>query len=336
MIRLLIRRSVWVVALALWLAPIAAAQPGPPAQCRTVGMAIPDDDPAGVTDSFVISGSGSSVSSLELYLDLMHSFVGDLRVVLTHVDTGTSAILVDQPLFTGVGFGCAGNDLDLTLADGEALTIENDCTNVTDSQAFINGGRYRPGDPPADLLAAFAGESLDGTWTLNVSDNAQFDTGILGSWCLDPGAPEEADLSLTKSGALEPDGTIAYQIEIANAGPANASGVEVTDSLDPCVAYLSDDCGGTDVPPWTWSLGSLANGATAVCNVTVDATGCAGTVINSAAVTAFDQVDPNPGNESDSVSLLVGVDIPALDRAGMLLLLIGMALGALVLLRRRA
>lgn len=320
----------------LWTPAPIVAQPGPPARCRTANLAIPDNDPGGVTDSLVVSGSGSAVSSLELYIDLTHSFVGDLRLLLTHVDTGTSAVVVDRPLRAGSGFGCSGNDMDLTLADGEALTIEDDCTNVTASPAYLTNGRYRPGDPPADLMASFGGESLDGTWTLNVSDNAGFDTGILGSWCLDPGAPMEADLSLTKSGTLELDDTITYEIEVANAGPANASGVMVTDPLDPCVVYLSDDCGGTDVPPWTWAVGALAAGASATCTVSVDAAGCAGSVVNSAAITAFDQIDPNPGNESDSVSLLVGVAIPTLDRAGLLLLLIAMALGALVLLRRRA
>ena len=43
-------------------------------------------------------------------------------------------------------------------------------------------GNYPGTLTPYQSLGAFTGHPLDGTWTLNVSDNAGIDTGTLDSW----------------------------------------------------------------------------------------------------------------------------------------------------------
>jgi uncharacterized repeat protein (TIGR01451 family) len=330
-------RSVLVILALACLAGGAWAQPGPPAQCSSPAAAIPDNTPGGVSDDLVISGSGLNVSDLEVYLNITHSWVGDLQVNLEHTDTATSELLVDRPGQPGVStFGCNGNNMDLTLADGEALTIENDCSNVTANEAFIIGGRYQPGDPPANLLASWAGESFDGTWRLTVTDNAGGDTGTLNQWCLDPGAPVFIDLGITKSGVANPDSTIDYTITVTNNGPGDATGVTVTDPLPACTTYISDDCGGTNTPPWTWNIGALANGASAVCVVTVDGSACTGTVSNTASVTG-DQSDTSAANDNSTSDVTLGsvLEIPTLDTVGLAVLLVLLAAAALLLIRRR-
>jgi hypothetical protein len=47
-------------------------------------------------------------------------------------------------------------------------------------------GGYTGSYTPDELLSAFDGQSLSGTWTLNVSDNASPDTGTLQSWGMSP------------------------------------------------------------------------------------------------------------------------------------------------------
>ena len=54
-------------------------------------------------------------------------------------------------------------------------------TDCQDTAAYPEA-RYRPANP----LAAYAGLTLTGNWTLTVSDNAEFDTGQLQEWCLLP------------------------------------------------------------------------------------------------------------------------------------------------------
>ncbi len=109
--------------------------------------------------------------------------------------------------------------------------------------------------------------------------------------------PEEADLSLSKAASVD-DATVIFALEVTNNGPADATGVSVTDELPECTTYVSDDCDGDAGPPFLWEPGDLVNGATASCNVTVDASTCEGEQTNTATVEA-EQTDPNPDNNSD-------------------------------------
>src|SRR5918999_1292608 len=114
-----------------------------------------------------------------------------------------------------------------------------------------------------------------------------------------------ADLALTKAdppGRAPTGRNMTYTLTVTNNGPDAASGVTVTDQLPPSVTFVSatpsqgscSESGGIV----TCSLGTLGNGATATVNIVVKPT-TAGTITNTASVTAFDQ-DPNQGNNADS------------------------------------
>ncbi len=146
----------------------------------------------------------------------------------------------------------------------------------------------------------------------------------------------DADLTLTKDGELV-GSQIVYTLTVTNNGPDDAENVEVTDPLPPEVTYNSDDCGGTNVPPWTWIIGLLPVNASATCNLTVDVNPDAtGEITNTATVTS-DQSDPAPGDESDTAVIGIGsvLEIPALGKVGLLLLVVLLAgLGALMIARK--
>lgn len=75
------------------------------------------------------------------------------------------------------GPGNDGNNFCQTaLDDGAASSIQD----VLFSQAPFTG-TFRPATPES----AFAGENGDGTWILNVSDVAGFDTGSVRAFSLD-------------------------------------------------------------------------------------------------------------------------------------------------------
>jgi len=111
-----------------------------------------------------------------------HSWVGDLIFTLEHVDTGTTAVIIDRvgvPVVSTVG--CGGDDILAEIDDEAALPVEDECA---DAVPTINGS-FIGGDPANNsLLAAFAGEDINGTWTMTVSDNAGLDTGVMNEWCL--------------------------------------------------------------------------------------------------------------------------------------------------------
>jgi uncharacterized repeat protein (TIGR01451 family) len=111
-----------------------------------------------------------------------------------------------------------------------------------------------------------------------------------------------ADLEITKVDS--PDTVIAgnqlvYTVTVTNNGPSDAQNVVVTDTLPAGVTYVSDDCSltGTQGTTVTWNIGTMSNGASAVCNITVTAPTTSGTIINSASVTS-DTTDPDTGNNS--------------------------------------
>jgi len=152
---------------------------------------------------------------------------------------------------------------------------------------------------------------------------------------------QDADLVIDKTGVVTDD-QIVYTITVTNGGPDDATNTVVTDTLPAEVTYVSDDCGGANVPPWTWNIGTLANGAMATCNITVDVDPLfEGTISNTASVTA-DQTDPTPGNESSTVDLFVEgpvtnpLEIPTLGTIGFALLALLLIAGAIYLIRRRA
>lgn len=166
--------------------PAATATPTPtpfdgPSFCRTPGKAIPDNDAGGVDDPLEIPNN-ISISDLDVFVrigpdQLPGAFVGDMVVKLTHDDTGTSIILINRPLFPENSVGCAAYGIDTLLDDEGMMPVEDSCDH-TEGPGLR--GRLIPNDP----LSAFDGESLAGTWILNVSDQGFLDDGTLDAWCL--------------------------------------------------------------------------------------------------------------------------------------------------------
>jgi len=147
--------------------------PAPDPLCATVGQAIPDDDPQGLSNTLAIGDVGA-IDELDVSLAIDHTWVGDLVVDLEHEPSGTTVRLVDRP----GDQGCQGNDINIVLDDQAPVDVQTDCQDT----AAYPEARYRPANP----LAAYAGLTLTGNWTLTVSDNAEFDTGQLQEWCLLP------------------------------------------------------------------------------------------------------------------------------------------------------
>jgi uncharacterized repeat protein (TIGR01451 family) len=134
------------------------------------------------------------------------------------------------------------------------------------------------------------------------------------------GTTTSADLSVTKDvdDATPNEGdTIKYTIIVANAGPDTANNIEITDTLPTGVTYVSDNVtqGAFNDVTGVWSVGSLANGASATLQITVNVDiGTAGdTITNTAELTAADESDPDstPDNnnpaEDDQDSAVITV-----------------------------
>jgi len=147
---------------------------------------IPNNLPdIGITSTITIDCPNNRISNLEVLVQIAHTWVGDLEVMLTKVG-GPSVVLLDRPGLQpplpppGSCCGCGGNDVDAIFSDNGTLDAETQCDNSPAIHGLVIAG------DPADntLMASFAGEDFCGTWELRATDGAGGDLGSLLDWCL--------------------------------------------------------------------------------------------------------------------------------------------------------
>ena len=105
--------------------------------------------------------------------------------------------------------------------------------------------------------------------------------------------------------------TVTYTVTVNNNGPSSATNIEITDLLPAGVSYASDTLsqGSYDSGTGVWMVGDLADGASATLTITatVDTDTGGNVITNTASVTAVDQADPDPSNNTDSADITVQV-----------------------------
>ncbi|MBA3583429.1 MAG: DUF11 domain-containing protein [Gemmatimonadetes bacterium] len=170
-------------------------------------------------------------------------------VVIAANGAGTSTITVQVK-------DAAGNDVTAGGAQVQLSTTAGTLGPVTDR----NNGTYT-----AILTSAAPGTAtISGTLSgAPIVDNATV-TFAAGT----------ADLEVTVIVSDEtPDlgETIIYMVTVRNRGPDAASGIQVTDDLPDRLTFLAADAsqGSYDSASGIWSVGGLANGATATLEITV-------------------------------------------------------------------
>src|SRR5262249_58391841 len=96
---------------------------------------------------------------------------------------------------------------------------------------------------------------------------------------------------------------VTFTVTATNRGPSPATGVVVTDLLAPGLTFASatPSQGTYDPAGGVWSIGSLTATSAATLSLTAVVTQD-GAFTNTASVTGSNEVDPNPGNDSASVS----------------------------------
>ncbi|HJU40666.1 MAG TPA: proprotein convertase P-domain-containing protein, partial [Tahibacter sp.] len=139
--------------------------------------AIPDGDAAGASSTLDIAAA-LTAQSLAVRVAIEHAWVGDLRVTLTGPN-GTTVTLLDRPGVPASAFGCGNRDVVVRFADG-AANAESLCGSGVNAAWPVGDAA------PVQALAAFAGQSLQGRWTLTATDAAGGYRGRIANWSLDP------------------------------------------------------------------------------------------------------------------------------------------------------
>ncbi len=118
--------------------------------CDQTAIMIPDGDLTGIDVTIPVAGSLSqTISSVELYLDITHPFIGDLVI-------------------------------DLIAPDGTTVAIHHNTGAGADNIL----GWYPSEITPSSPLTALVGTQVAGPWTLHLHDVGNFDFGPLNEWCL--------------------------------------------------------------------------------------------------------------------------------------------------------
>src|SRR5688572_1870395 len=146
------------LALAAGLLAATAAHAQSP-YCQTTPVVIPDD---GQTTQDLVVTDSQVLTDLNVTVNASHTWVGDLIFTLTK--GATSVTFIDRPGEPTTPFGCEFDDINATIDDeGASGPVEVMC-NPTPPAIF---GTPTPNNP----LSAFDGQTVNGTWTLTISDN---------------------------------------------------------------------------------------------------------------------------------------------------------------------
>jgi subtilisin-like proprotein convertase family protein len=210
-------------------------------------LAIPDgpggtvSDTMNVPDSFIIG-------DLNVDLGILHTWQGDLGVTIEH--NGTSVLIVDQPGYTGTGFGCPEDNYAAVMCDDEGGggLIEDAC-----SANLSSPPNYVPNSP----LSAFDGMNAQGTWTITVTDAAGFDTGSLEQWSLHFGTPGASACIPSGACCLSPTTCVVMAsvdctgVYLGDGTNCSAAGPVTVYAADPALAIPDN---GTPADPATHTI----------------------------------------------------------------------------------
>ncbi|WP_179344418.1 thrombospondin type 3 repeat-containing protein [Winogradskyella ursingii] len=170
---------------------------------------IPDNNPTGIGSTINVPTT-SLITDVNVTVNITHTWVNDLELTLV-APNGTIVILSNR--------NGAANTQNYTNT-----VFDQEATEPISSGSAPFTGTFVPDGDLSVYYGAFSG----GDWTLNVSDNAGFDTGTIDSWTLEIcGSPEE-DID---NDGLPNDADNCP--EIANADQADLDGDGIGDVCDP-------------------------------------------------------------------------------------------------------
>ncbi len=243
--------------------------------------------------------------------------------------TANGAAAYNDTLNDGGGGGGAGGSIVLTSPSGSLAGATLSASGGRGGDAWRTqagaGSAHGPGGgggggwiltssaPTASSVAGGAhGITTTGNLTYGSTDGTGGQTATAATTPGVSGGADCADLSITKTGpaTVAAGGSTTYTLTVANAGPAAATGVSVTDTLPAGVTFVSAtgtgwSCTATGNTSVTCTRPSVPSGGTApAIAVVVTAQAQSGTMNNTAAVTATTP-DPVTSNNTASTSTTV-------------------------------
>jgi uncharacterized repeat protein (TIGR01451 family) len=194
----------------------------------------------------------------------------------------------------------------------DALPSGLTLVSATPSQGTYAGGVWTVGTvaalaAPTLTLAALVVSPSAETNTATISHADQFDPDPGNNSATATVTPQQADLAVGKQVSNPTPNvgqTITYTVTVANNGPNTATNVALQDVLPAGVSYQSSSAteGSYNPATSTWTVGSVAVGATQTLTITVLVVS-PNPASNTASISHSDQFDPDTANNSDTASI---------------------------------
>ena len=271
-----------------------------------------DPNPANDSASVTINGFAPDLTIAKSHVgSFLRGSAGSYSVTVSNIGSVASSglVTVSDTLPAGLAPSTA-------LGTGWGCGIAAQVVTCTRSDALLGGASY-PVITITVAISQSATTPLTNTATvaggneLNTSNDSASDLTAIAS---------QADVVVTKiasTASIVTGSNVTFTITAHNAGPSDATGVQVTDLLPAGLTLVSATpatgtyTSGTGV----WNIGSLASGAST--NLTVVATvTTTGPVTNTARKTAENEPDPVPGNDVSSATV-TGTGLPGPPNGGM-------------------
>ncbi|GAB4126623.1 MAG: hypothetical protein OHK0050_39590 [Roseiflexaceae bacterium] len=131
---------------------------------NTNALAIPDNNLNGITSTLAIANVSGQIADLNVLVELTHTYVSDLSVVLTAPDGQQVSLIARRG-------GSTSGTFVLTFDDQATVAIAA-------SSASLSSGSYRPEQALSTLLSS----QPTGNWRLHVNDVEAPDSGTLVRW----------------------------------------------------------------------------------------------------------------------------------------------------------
>ncbi|MCB0457059.1 MAG: proprotein convertase P-domain-containing protein, partial [Flavobacteriaceae bacterium] len=204
-------------------------------ECGPSGLPIPatgtsgnmDPSPAVVTTVGIV---GVDYAIERIDLDLLHTFDADLDITLT----SPNGLVLDLSSDNG---GSGDNFTNTVFMDG--------FPSITTGSAPFTGTFQPEGGP---MNPFFAGEPVNGNWTLNIFDDAGGDSGVLNNYCitftsLAPATVPSIDLTCANVGT----NTFTVIVTDVNGNTSSCeTEVTVEDNIAPVIACIGEPVPVTD------------------------------------------------------------------------------------------
>jgi len=181
---------------------------------NSTGSVIPDNDPAGVTSTIVVSGATGAIWDVDLTTAIAHTSNGDLDITLASPSGKVVTISSGNGGERDNVFN--GTRWDDSADPGNQIPYSAN-PNIVTQHEYSNLVVATP-LTPEEPLAAFFGDDPNGTWTLKIVDHSVSNTGTLNNWGLD-------FILVTPSPATAPPATFSNStpVPIPDNNPAGAT-----------------------------------------------------------------------------------------------------------------